>query len=456
MPGPVSYRRTALAAAFGVAASHEGVCRTCSTATLTCSCSTLSTWSPWRRTFGSWMTQYGYANYVTQSKLLERGRVVHGAIEMAGRRFTTLATTFEPFPSKHLLDMMRQLMEQGGRVIWSGPPPVLTDDGGDALGPWSELFGVHYQPGPNEGLPAPGHQIHFANVLKDVPPQIILTHELVDRIYPVSVADGTAPVAHVENRVVGAYRTLPQGGSATFLGFRPCDNQSCSLGYDTRTWFAVLDALGAYPPSGKFPGVNDNTEVLSRTGDYVACRFPNGAITIARHLRRLEEDWPGGFGRDAKADAAYVANHPMPTDKLALKDFKVNGHWVSYDGTGAMAFRLDPQGNLIAFAGANCREITVDGRTTAFGQQALPLVAFAPLNAARRVPGGAIYSATLHGSGSVRIPAQSLPGKVKIFAQGATLGSKDAEVACHRDAQTLIVDVTPAVAGRQLWIVPSQ
>ena len=389
MPGPVSYRRTALAAAFGVAASHEGDVQDMQHRDVAVLMLYPFDLTAVEEKFGSWMTQYAYANYVTQSKLLERGRVVHGAIEMAGRRFTTLATTFEPFPSKHLLDMMRQLMEQGGRVIWSGPPPVLTDDGGDALGPWSELFGVHYQPGPNEGLPAPGHQIHFANVLKDVPPQIILTHELVDRIYPVSVADGTAPVAHVENRVVGAYRTLPQGGSATFLGFRPCDNQSCSLGYDTRTWFAVLDALGAYPPSGKFPGVNDNTEVLSRTGDYVACRFPNGAITIARHLRRLEEDWPGGFGRDAKADAAYVANHPMPTDKLALKDFKVNGHWVSYDGTGAMAFRLDPQGNLIAFAGANCREITVDGRTTAFGQQALPLVAFAPLNAARRVPGGA-------------------------------------------------------------------
>jgi len=30
-----------------------------------------------------------------------------GAIEMAGRRFTTLATTFEPFPSKALLTMLR-------------------------------------------------------------------------------------------------------------------------------------------------------------------------------------------------------------------------------------------------------------------------------------------------------------------------------------------------------------
>ena len=50
--------------------------------------------------FGSWMTQYGYANLITQAKLLERGKVAGNAIELAGRRFTTLATMFEPFPSQ--------------------------------------------------------------------------------------------------------------------------------------------------------------------------------------------------------------------------------------------------------------------------------------------------------------------------------------------------------------------
>ena len=76
----------------------------------------------------------------------------------------------------------------------------------------------------------------------------------------------------------------------------------------------------------------------------------------------------------------------MPTDKLELKDFKVNGHAVTYDGTGAVAFRVDSQSNLIAFAGSNCREITVDGRTTTFGEKPLSLVAFAPIGESRRVP----------------------------------------------------------------------
>ncbi len=47
-----------------------------------------------------------------------------------GRRFTTLAATFEPFPSQKLLAFLREFVSNGGRLIWSGPPPVLTAEGG--------------------------------------------------------------------------------------------------------------------------------------------------------------------------------------------------------------------------------------------------------------------------------------------------------------------------------------
>ena len=59
--------------------------------------------------FGSWMTQYGYANLITAAKLLELGMVRDGAIEMCGRRFTTLVASFEPFPSADLLTLMERL-----------------------------------------------------------------------------------------------------------------------------------------------------------------------------------------------------------------------------------------------------------------------------------------------------------------------------------------------------------
>ena len=467
MPGAVNYRRDMLAATFGAAVSpnfgavqnlspYLGAVQNLQHRDVDVLMLYPLDLTAVEEKFGSWMTQYAYANYVTQKKLIERGRVVGGAIEMAGRRFTTLATTFEPFPSKKLLEMMQQLVDQGGRVVWSGPPPVLTEDGGDALGPWLALFGVSYQPSQNEGQPAPGRQVVFSGLLKNVPTQIILTHELVDHIYPVTAVGTTTPVAHVQGRTIGTVRTLPQGGSAAFLGFRPRDNQSCSLGYDVRTWFDVLNTLGAYPPSGKFPGINDNTEFLSRTGEYLVCRFPNGTVTIARHLRLLEEDWPGGFGRDPAQDAAYEAAHPMPTDKIELREFKVNGHSVTYDGTGAVAFRVDAQGNLLAFAGQNCRQIAIDGRTTVFSEKPMPLIAFSPLGESRRVPGGAVYEAQLRGDSVVRLPAQAMPAKLKIFMEGPTPGSKGAEVTSHRDQQTLVIDPTPNAADRHLWLVPGE
>jgi hypothetical protein len=456
MPGAIANRRTSLAATFGTAASHYGEVQDMQHRDVDVLMLYPIDLVAVEERFGSWMTQYSYTNYVTQAKLLERGKVVNGAIEMAGRRFTTLATTFEPFPSQRLLDLMRQLVEQGGRVVWSGPPPVLTDEGTDALAPWSAIFGVQYRPGPNEGLPAPGCQIVFSGPLQSVPPQIILTHELVDRIYPVTVADATQPVARVRDEVVGTQRSYPNGGLALFLGFRPRDNQSCSLGYDIRTWFDVLNAVGAYPPSGKFQGTNDNTEYVSRTGDYLACRFPNGCVTIARHLRTLEEDWPGGFARNAEADKAYESSHEIPTDALKLEDFKVNGLALNYDGNGAVALRLDQEGSLIAFAGSNCKQVSINGKATVFSDNPLGMIMYAPIAANRRVPGGAIGEIVIHGAGDVRIPSKGLPEKVQLFFEEGILGSKGAEVPIKREAQSLIISVTPAVSGRRLWVIPAE
>jgi len=456
MPGPIAHRRSMVATAFGVAGSHFGEVQEMQHRDVEVLMLYPMDLTAVEERFGSWMTQYPYANYVTQAKLLERGQVKNGAIEMAGRRFTTLAATFEPFPSRRLLDLMQQLVQQGGRVVWSGPPPLLTDEGGDALAPWSALFGVECQPALNEGLPVPGRQIAFEGTLKGVPPQFILTHDLIDRVYPVAAKGSTEAVARVQRWLVGTRRDGPGGGKAVFLGFRPRDNQSCSLGYDTRTWFEILAALGAYPPSGKFSGVNDNPESLSRTGEYIACRFPNGAVTIARHLRLTEEDWPGGFGRDAKADAEYVATHTLPTDAISLRDFRVNGHAVTCEGSGAVAFRVDPQGNLAAFAGYGCRQITVDGRTTVFAEKPLPFVMFAPVAVARRVPGGAIAQTVIHGDGVVRIPAHGMSEKVKLFAEGPLPGSKGTEVPFQREGPAIVLRVTAAESGRQIWIVPTK
>jgi hypothetical protein len=168
-----------------------------------------------------------------------------------------------------------------------------------------------------------------------------------------------APVARVKHWTVGTHRALPGGGTASFLGYRRRDDQSRSLGYETHNWFEVLDALGAYAGAG-------NMERISRTTDYLATRFPNGAVAIAPHLRLLEESWEGGFSRDPEADRKAMAANPPPSDALKLANFQLGPYRVTYDGSGAMSFRVDDAGALAAFAGNRTREITIDGRRTVF------------------------------------------------------------------------------------------
>jgi hypothetical protein len=398
--------------------------------------------------FGSWMTQYGYANYVTAAKLVERGKVSGAAIEMAGRRFTTLVALFEPFPSRRLLDMMREFVSNGGRLVWSGPPPVLTQEGETALAAWQEVFGVDYTPEIDEGLLAPGKMVRFEGGLKRVEPQTILTDMLVDRIYPVKPRGGTEVAGRVEDWVVASRR-----GTATYLGYRPRDDQSRSLGYDARNWFEVLDALGAYPGTGRFAGVNDNPDRVSRTGPYMAARFPNGAIAIAPHLREYEEGWAGGFARDEKKDGEYLKLNPPPGEALRLKDFKVQGRSVTYEGEHAVAFRAGQTGELESFAGHKARQITVDGKTTVFADRVFDVVAWAPLAPARRVEHGAVLQILARGAGTLRIPARGLSESAKVFAEGATPGSRGKQIPARIEGGALVVEIAGETSGRWMYVV---
>jgi len=399
--------------------------------------------------FGSWMVQYGYGNYVTADKLLERGKVKGNAIEMAGRRFTTLVTLFEPFPSQRLLSFMQEFAAGGGRLIWSGPPPQVTWEGEPARATWQDLFGVEYQPRPGDGIAVPGRRVGFEGTLSAVEPQVILTDFLVDRIYPVRPRPGTAVVARVQEWTVGAQR-----GNATFLGFRPRDDQSQSLGYDVRTWFEILEALGGYAPTGKFVGFNDNTDSLSRTGRYLTCRFPNGAVSLAPHLRETEEGGAGGFARNAEEDRKYAELHPPPSESISLEDFRTNGHTVTFAGEHAVAFRVDGKENLIAFAGRKCHEITVDGRKTVFADADVDEIGWAPVAAARRVAGGAVIQIQVAGTGRVLIPVAGLPASLTLFAEGPKPGSRGERIPCSREGGVLVFQATNELRGRWLYGVP--
>jgi hypothetical protein len=401
--------------------------------------------------FGSWMAQYGYANYITAAKLLERGQVKDGAIEVAGRRFTTLCALFEPFPRVELLDLMAQLAEQGGKVIWSGPPPVLAQDGSVVLDHWEALFGVDYEPGALDGHRRPGHRINFSGALATVPQQQILSGFTIDHVYPVVAANAEA-VAQTAKRTVGTLRRTGANGALAFLGFRLRDDQAKSLGEDVRTWFEVLRALGAYPTAN---APDDNPAIYSREGKGMCARFPNGTIAFAPHLIDVEEDWPGGFVRNSEEDAKVMAGRVLPTDTVRLQEQAMAGHTFTYEGTGAVSVRPGPQGGLLAFAGQNCAALTLDGVEYRFAEQPLAAICFAPVPEERRVTGGAVFQFQVQGQGAVRIPAAGLQAPVKAFLQGPTPGSKGAETPITLENGVLNINITGDNANRWIYITPA-
>lgn len=325
--------------------------------------------------FGSWMAQYGYANFITAEKLLELGQVNDkGEIKIKDKTYSTLVALFEPLPQKGLLDMMKALTIKGGKVIWFGPPPFLNGAGEQCMEKWQDLFGLTYRPEHLNGRIASGRRIDFQGRFEEVPSQYILTDFLIDRVYPVQAMEGTAELAFCENDLlVGTGK-----GNAYFFGFRPRDDQSASLGYETRTLFEILDQVGAYPATGTFAGVNDNPEHISRTTDYLATRFPNGATVLVRHYRTHKETWHGGFSRDRQRDSLELVKNPLPSADIQVADFKVNGHEVNFSGRLTMAFRMNEQQELIAFEGQDCKEVAIDGKTYTFADVSVDKIAFAP------------------------------------------------------------------------------
>jgi len=381
--------------------------------------------------FGSWMVQYGYANYITPEKLLELGRIsADGWIEMCGRRFGTLAVLFEPLPPPGLLPFLEEFVRRGGKLIWSGPPPRLDLSGATVLDRWQRLCGVKALQFDREGLMTAGSKIEFEGLLKKVPAQTVLTDFLVDLTYPAEPVSGVSVVARNLNDIVGVKRALAGGGSVTFLGFRPRDDQSASLGYETRTWFEILKALGAYPKSQPDATVEDNPAVVSRESPYLATLFPNGTVAVAAHYRTHNETWPGGIHRDAKQDEAILANNPLPPERLDLRDFHVAGHTLDFSGGQIVAFRLDKQRRLAAFGGYDCASIRIDGRDYAFADRLLGHIAWAPLPPERRVPDGAVMEFWILGEAKVKLPLPNNLNAARLFLQGPRLGSAGSEVGC--------------------------
>lgn len=385
--------------------------------------------------FGSWMTQYGYANFITAEKLLELGAVNDkGELIVKDKKYRSLVTLFEPLPQKGLLDMMYQLKRNGGNIFWFGPSPIINGAGENCQEKWQHLFGVKPVSNELQGQLAPGKRIAFSNDLKDVPHQYILTDFVTDHVYPIEAGEGSTKLAYCDKQLVGAGKD-----GAYYFGFRPRDDQAESLGYETRTLFEILDKLGAYPSTGIFRDVNDNTEHVSRTTDYLATRFPNGATSIVRHYRKHRESWPGGFSRDKEEDAKVLAENPLPPADINIQNFKVNGHKVDYNGRLKMAFRTDSNNQLVAFEGHETNQVTVDGTTYKFSKNPMKSVIFNQSEDS--------YQIIISGQGKVAIPVSSSVDK-----SHRLYDHRNKRIKYTRDGNYIQFEVSKKLSGKVLTL----
>ena len=341
-------------------------------------------------------------------------------LKVKEKTYGTLVVMFEPLPEKGLLDMIEQFMKNGGKVLWFGTPPLLDSEGNSCAEQWQRLAGVRYHYDAFMGEIATGKEVTFSGSFAAVPSQTILTDFLVDRIYPAESTNNEI-IAQCDGKIVGV-KTDHGEGTFYYLGFRPRDDQSQSLGYEVRTLFELLHAANAYPATGRLKDVNDNPSVVSRTSDYFVTTFPNGTTMVVRHYRTHRENWDTGFSRNVERDAQALSVNPLPTDTIELSNSAINGHRITYNGKLSMAFRTDDDNRLTAFIGNSCKGITIDGRKYTFAEQPLEKIVFIPESMAQ----GTVYQIQIQGTGNVSLPIangkktpvvkvgeQTIPSKVK-------------------------------------------
>jgi hypothetical protein len=172
------------------------------------------------------------------------------------------------------------------------------------------------------------------------------------------------------------------------------------------------------------------------------------------HLHRYVEAWPGGFHRDAEQDAKILAAHPLPSDRLELDGVRVAGHQVSYRGRLVVAFRSNSNGALLAFGGYGCDAIRLDGVEQRFAERPLEFVAWAPVTAERRAPGGALMEFWVQGEGELRIPLPEGVRSARIFNASPRPGEVGDAVPARIENGCLIFEAGSPRGRRHGYVLP--
>jgi len=391
--------------------------------------------------FGTWMVQYGYADYITEEKLLLHAKPsADGLLHVRDRKYRAVVALFEPFIDKATYSLLKQFVLSGGKLLWTGPAALKFESGESAEYEFLEAMGLKSAASIGEGLQKEDGRVTFSGKLRGIADMTIRTGLLPDHIYPVTAADAEI-VAEVDGIPVGAY--VRRGlGEVCCLGFRPRDDQSRSIGgQDVSTLFDVLTAMGAYGPG--------SLEAQSRPADsrYIANVFENGAISIANHYRTFEEDWYGSFFRDEEKDRELLEGRTLPPFALELKEEKFLGHTVTYDGEGCVTFRLNGKGGLAGFAGSGASSITIDGKTHAYYSEKAEVM-FTEIESCRTEQGIEkllLIRCDRPGTFSIPLPEGFVSPKAGVCRFGFV--ETDREIPCSVENGVLAVPVTEEEKG---------
>jgi len=394
--------------------------------------------------FGSWMAQYGYANYITADKFMTEANIYGNRLYAGNASYSAVVVAFEPFAGDAFIEKLENFAYAGGTVLWCSAFPVTEN--GAANAKWERLFGVKQTKTILAGETA--KSVSFTGPFAGLPDMPVLTDFIVDKVYPVKCTD-SEPAAFIKRKkTVGTLKYTGQG-KACYMGCRLRDDQSKSTGEDISALFDVLYRLGAYKSE-------TDTDYLARKSGTYFSKFGNGARAASAHTRDIAENWDGGFFRDKDRDAEAMQGRALPSMALIFDNKKVENDTVTYTGENVLFWRLyDAAGALEAFTGYKTSGIEINGVVYKFCDREIDL-SFAPLHN-ERFPdgcGGGLWLYTT--AGEITIPNTTMPASgavcyLNVSGDGKALEKTGAQYTAAGGNVTF--NIPDNLLGRQLvWL----
>ncbi len=319
--------------------------------------------------FGSWMTQYGYCNYITEEKLLKFASLTDkGTLLVNGYEYRAVVLMFEPFIETATMELLNKFLKAGGKVLWQAVYPVMSDDEKCVRKDFCDMFGIDSLTSAASPIKAADKNITFSGSLEGIAPMPVIDDLLPDYVYPLKTSDGES-VAFLEDKCVASMKRYENGGIALYCGFRPRDDQSKSLGYDIDTLYRILTKINAYSP--------DSLELKSRPeqAKYVMNRFPSGAVAVANHMRTFEEAWDGNFFRNNDLDKHTIETRidELPPIDITLDNEEILGNKVTFKGMNNLVYNYE-NGYLSSYRGDSTDRITINGKEFVFADRPVSVV----------------------------------------------------------------------------------